>query len=208
MRNTLTAVVGAALLLAVTVTGCSTGADVADSAAPSTTAEGSDPASVPAGAEQLLAQFDLDGMDTVQIIDHLDRLGGLDRPTDLKASVRPSELLISAGSEEWSLGIPDDMFYLSTAPYVDSTHECFNHSLTTCKGELAAVEIQIKIVDETNGEVLVDETATTFENGFVGYWLPRDIEGTVHVTYDGKVGEVDFATDDEAPTCVSTLQLA
>jgi hypothetical protein len=204
MRTSLTAVAGSALLLAVTMAGCSTGADTA---APGSPGQTSADASVPDEAA-LLAQHGLEGMDAVKIIDHLDRLGAADRPVDLTASVRPGELLMTAGSEEFSLDIPDNRFYLSTAPYVDDTHECFNHSLTTCKGELASVEIRVRIVDETHDEVLVDETTTTFANGFVGYWLPRDIEGTVHVTYDGKVGEVDFTTDEAAPTCVSTLRLA
>ena len=93
------------------------------------------------------------------------------------------------------------------APYVDQTHECFHHSPTTCAGELSSREVQVRIVDETNDKVLVEETRTTFENGFTGFWLPRDIEGTLRVTYDGRTGETDFATDKEAPTCLTTLQL-
>jgi hypothetical protein len=67
--------------------------------------------------------------------------------------------------------------------------------------------VRVQIVDETNDKVLVDETRTTFENGFTGFWLPRNIEGTLRVTYDGKAGETDFATDQNAPTCLTTLQL-
>lgn len=59
----------------------------------------------------------------------------------------------------------------------------------------------------TSDEVLVDETRTTFENGFTAFWLPRDIEGTLRVTYDGKTGAIDFATDQDAPTCLTNLQL-
>jgi hypothetical protein len=66
--------------------------------------------------------------------------------------------------------------------------------------------VRVQIVDETNDKVLVDETRTTFENGFTGFWLPRNIEGTLRVTYDGKAGETDFATDQNAPTCLTTLQ--
>ncbi len=47
-----------------------------------------------------------------------------------------------------------------------------------------------------------------FANGFVGLWLPRDIEGTLRISQDERAGEVDFATDADAPTCVTTLQLA
>lgn len=162
---------------------------------------------MPSGAQPLLTDHGLEGMDTVEIVDHLDRLGGVDRPADLMASVRVDELLISSGDQEYALDLPEDRFYLSVAPYVDQTHECFYHSLTTCKGELGATDVEVQIVDETNGEVLVDGTETTFDNGFVGFWLPRDIEGTLRISYDGKSAETDFATDEEAPTCLTTLQL-
>ncbi|MFA6575897.1 MAG: CueP family metal-binding protein, partial [Nocardioides sp.] len=176
------------------LTGCSD--DPKETAAPSDSA-----------SDTLLADYGLDGMETVEIIDHLDRLGGDDRPADLMASVRPSELVVSAGDEEYSLEVPDGQFYLSVAPYVDTTHECFNHSLTTCQGELTETDVDVTITDETNGEVLVDEVRTTFANGFVGFWLPRDIEGTVSIEYDGKAGVVDFATGEDSPTCLTTLQL-
>lgn len=206
MRTKLTTLAAVATATAgLVLAGCSpNGSDSAESASSPTPAV----ASAPAEAQPLLAEFGLEGMDTVQIVDHLDRLAGEERPADLMASVRVDELLVSSGGEEYGLEIPEDRFYLSVAPYVDQTHECFYHSLTTCKGELGATDVQVQIVDETHDEVLVDGTETTFENGFVGFWLPRDIEGTLRVTYDGKIAEMDFATDEDAPTCVTTLQLA
>lgn len=184
-----------ALALSVTLTGCS--------------GENDEPKAAPAPdrAAQVLAEHDLAGMDTAEVIDHLDRLGGDDRPSDLMASVRPDELVLTSGEDEVSLAVEDDRFYLSVAPYVDETHECFNHSLTTCAGELSDAEIEVEIVDDS-GEVLLEETRTTFANGFTGFWLPRDIEGTLRVTYDGRDGEVDFGTGQDDPTCLTTLQLA
>lgn len=154
-----------------------------------------------------LVERGLDGMDTRELIDHLDRLGGADRPSDLMASVRVDQLLISDGEEEFTMEIPDDLFYLAFAPYVSTSHECFYHSLTTCQGELTGEDVEVTILDSA-GEVLVEETATTFENGFIGYWLPRDLEGTISVSHDGRTGEIDFATGEDSPTCVTTLQLA
>lgn len=200
------ALAAATLLLAVALTGCSTQTGNREAAAPSSAA--SQPASASAGSEALLAEYGLAGMSTVEIIDSLDRLGQVERPRDLMASVRPGELMLSAGAEEVSLDVPEDRFYLSVAPYVDQTHDCFNHSLTTCTGELAATEMQVQIVDETNDKVLVDQSRTTFENGFAGFWLPRNIEGTLRVSYDGKTGETDFATNEDAPTCLTTVKLS
>lgn len=194
-------VLAAAALAALTLTGCSTAGDDA----PASRAKSS-PA-VPASAASVLAGYGLDGMDTVEVIDHLDRLAGSDRPKDLTASVRPDELQLSAAGKESTLPIPKDRFYLSVAPYVTTTHECFYHSLTTCQGELGGKKVRVLITDETHGKVLVDATRTTFANGFVGFWLPRDIEGTLKVSYDGRTAETRIATDRAAPTCLTTLKL-
>ena len=203
-------VVGATAVLAMMLTGCATQSADGESAAPSSAASepASEPVPAPPETEELLAAWDLDGMTSVEIIDHLDRLAPAERPTDLMASVRPGDLMLTADTEEISLDVPEDRFYLSVAPYVDQTHECFYHSLTTCLGELDEVELQVRIVDESNDEVLVDETRTTFDNGFTGFWLPRDLEGTLEVTHDGKTGTTRFTTDEDAPTCLTTLQLA
>lgn len=194
----------AAVLLTLTLTGCGSTAD--DSTTPRV-------ASSSPVAEALLADFDLAGLDAVQIVDRLDRLGGNDRPADLLASVRPEELVLTAtdadGTErELALPITGDRFYLSVAPYVEQTHECFHHSLTTCQGELGGEQIDVQIVDEASGEVLVDGTHKVFDNGFVGFWLPRDIEGTLRISYDGVQGETSFGTGEDDPTCLTTVQLA
>lgn len=193
-----------AALSALVLTGCGTGDDGPSGTAPS---KSETDASSSAQAAPLLAEYGLDGKSTVEVIDHLDRLSPEERPDDLMASVRPGELLLSADEEEYSLDIPDDRFYLSVAPYAEQTHECFNHSLTTCMGELTGEDVKVQITDDTNDEVLVDETRTTFENGFVGFWLPRDIEGTLRISYDGMVGETKIGTGEDDPTCLTTLQL-
>jgi hypothetical protein len=161
-----------------------------------------------ADATVLLAEYGLAGKDTVQVIDHLDWLTLEQRPAaDLKASVRPHELALSHGGRQASLAVPGDRFYLSVAPYVNKTHDCFHHSLTTCKGELAAEDVGVRIVDETHDEVLLDEVRTTFANGFVGFWLPRDINGTLQITYGSKSGRTKITTAKESPTCLTTLRL-
>ncbi|WP_324653680.1 CueP family metal-binding protein [Georgenia phoenicis] len=179
--------------LVLVLAGCSTTDTPAEQAATGAQAE-------------FLDAHGLAGMDVTEIIDHLDRLGGTDRPTDLMASIRPDELVFSDGQQELALDMPEDRFYLSVAPYVDQTHECFYHSLTTCQGELTGQDLDVRIVND-DGEVLLEEEMTTFDNGFVGLWLPRDVQGTVEVSYDGRTGATDFTTTDEGATCLTTLQL-
>jgi hypothetical protein len=154
----------------------------------------------------LLAEHDLEGRTARDIIDELDRAE--DKPSDLMASIRYDELLVTDTSkpdEEASLPIEED-FYLSMAPYVDQTHECFYHSLTTCQGELVEEEVDVTITS-SDGEVLVDETLTTYPNGFVGFWLPRDIEATLEVSYDDRSATTEIGTGPKDPTCLTTVQL-
>jgi hypothetical protein len=198
-------VVGAASVL--TMAGCTgTGGGSAPVAGPvgATVAA----ASSSAEAQPLLARYGLAGKSTVEVIDQLDRLALQQRPASLKASVRADELLISDGGPEYSLPLPADRFYLSAGPYLQQTHDCFFHAPTGCKGELAGKQVQVKIVNDADGAVLVDESRTTFANGFVGFWLPRDITGTLQITSDGKTATSKISTDADAPTCLTTLRLA
>ncbi|WFE26098.1 CueP family metal-binding protein [Solwaraspora sp. WMMD791] len=186
-----------------TMAGCTGTGDPARVAGPA-------PATAAASAEAqlLLARYGLAGKSTVEVIDRLDRLGLQQRPAELKASVRAGELLISDGGQEHSLPIPADRFYLSVGPYLQQTHDCFFHAPTGCKGELAGKQVQVKVVNDADGTVLMDESRTTFANGFVGLWLPRNITGTLQITSDGKTAESKISTSDDAPTCLTTLRLA
>jgi len=95
---------------------------------------------------------------------------------------------------------------VSIAPYIETTHECYFHSLATCQGELVDEPVDVRITD-ADGAVLVEESATTYANGFVGYWLPEDVEGTIEITQGDLSGNVPFSTTEGSPTCVTTLQL-
>ena len=157
-------------------------------------------------AGTLLAAQGLEGKSGAEVVEALDQLDA-QRPLTLAASVRYDEVLLSDGTTEAALPLEGDQFYLSIAPYETTTHECYFHNLGTCQGELANAEVRVKITTDS-GEVLVDEDATTYANGFVGFWLPKDITGEVTVTADGKTGTVPFATGPEDATCLTTLQVS
>lgn len=185
----------AAAALSLVLAGCAPAAD-------------SQPAPGAGSQAELLATFDLESMDAVEIIDHLDQLEIADRPADLIASVYPDELVLTDNRQEVTLDLPQNLSYLSIAPYVDQTHDCFYHSLTTCQGELSNEAIDVQITDSTTGETVVDEQITTFDNGFVGFWVPSDINGTIEISHDGRTGTSDFTTTDDGATCITDLQLA
>ncbi|GAA2576584.1 CueP family metal-binding protein [Dactylosporangium fulvum] len=166
------------------------------------------PAAGPADGS-FLAAYGLSGLDARGAIDRLERTPVADRSKVLKASVRPDQLQLTdtRTGATTALEIPAGLFYLSVAPYVDQTHECFFHSLTTCRGELTGQDLQVRITDTATGKVLVDGAAKTYENGFTGFWLPSGITAKLQVTHDGRTATADIATTADAPTCLTTLRL-
>ncbi|WP_368733053.1 CueP family metal-binding protein [Streptomyces alkaliphilus] len=170
------------------------------------TATGTVPTDEDARADWL-SGYGLEGFDAREIIEHLDTLPVEERPEDLMASVRTDTLVLSdeAGNRT-SLDLPEGEFYASVAPYVEQTHDCHFHSLTTCLGELRNEDMAITVT--TDGAVLLDETTRTHDNGFVGIWLPRGIEATLTIEYADKTASIPISTTDEDPTCLTTLQLA
>src|SRR5690606_37866330 len=166
-----------------------------------------EPESAAPASDAVLASHDLDGLSAQQVIQQLDATPLAERSADLMASIRPDQLLLTGASgEETSIEMPADEFYVSIAPYVDQTHECFFHSLTTCKGELGNEEINVQVIDDS-GKTLVDESVQTYDNGFVGLWLPRDINGTITIEHQGRSATDSISTGQDDPTCITTLQL-
>lgn len=183
----------------IVLTGCSGAQDGSSSASATTAAITAEATDTP-----FLEQFGLDTSDPRAIVTSLDQTND-DRDSGVMGSVRYDSIVFSTPDGETILPIEDE-FYLALAPYVDQTHECYYHNLATCQGELVGEDIDVTITTD-DGEVLVDETATTYDNGFVGFWLPRDITGTIEVTHDGRSVTAPIATGPDDPTCVTTLQL-
>lgn len=209
MRRTPLAALAVASLIV--VAGCT-------SAPAQTAAPGTPTAAAPApaapqqtsavGTAALLAQFGLEGLTPQQIVEKLDQ-DTTPRPLPLRASVLPDSVVLNDGATEATLPIEgDDSFYLSIAPFVNRTHSCHFHSLATCQGELVSTPVHI-VIKDASGTVLVEQDATTYTNGFVGFWLPKGVTGTVTAEAEGKSGTVPFSTvTDEDATCLTTLRLS
>ncbi|GAA1316094.1 CueP family metal-binding protein [Leucobacter albus] len=193
IRIALVPLLAAALLL----TGCAT-------ASPSGAAAEAEPAA----ALEIIADLGVDTSDPAAIIEGLDTLPVANRPSpdDLIASVQPGELLLQPG--DVSLPLTGTDFYLSIAPYVEQTHPCAFHSLTTCLGELQRTPIELTVTDVKTGDVVVNEITATADNGFVGVWLPRDGEFDVRIVGEQGAAEQRVTTGAEDPTCLTTMQLA
>ncbi|MFF1541823.1 CueP family metal-binding protein [Microbacterium sp. NPDC058269] len=161
-----------------------------------------------AAAQELLASHDLAGLDVEEVIERLDAMPVTDRPDDLLASVQPDALVLrDENGRESRLPMPEDSVYVSIAPFREQTHECHFHSLTTCLGELSDTEVRV-IVTADDGTGLVDEKRRTQDNGFIGIWVPRDVDATLTIESEGLTGTVPLSTtspDDR--TCITDLQL-
>ena len=196
--------------LAVGLTACSTEAPAeqpsSGSAGQSATGSAQASGELPETVTAALSAQGVTATDVRTAITELDRLDQA-RPLDVQASVRPDQVVFTADGQEVAVPVPGDEVYVSIAPYVEKTHECFYHALGGCQGEMTGEDVHVTITAE-DGTVLVDEDATTYANGFVGYWLPKDTTGTISITQGEMTGEVPLDTGAEGPTCVATLQLA
>ena len=207
----LTALTALALLTGCSGTATSTATSTAPATSSATHAEhgaGAPTSTAPAGATvaAALAHHGLTGAPVEKVVDTLDRTND-DRSSGLGGSVRMDRLVLTVGDEEQSMPMPADRTYLSVAPYVTRTHDCFAHHLSGCQGEQVDTPVDVRITDAT-GKVLVAERTRTYANGFVGYWLPRGLTGTITMTIDGRTGSVPFGTGPQDPTCLTTLRLA
>ncbi|MGM7682899.1 CueP family metal-binding protein [Cytobacillus sp. Hm23] len=123
------------------------------------------------------------------------------------ASITSEQLIVEETSgEKREYDLPHDEFFVSFAPYVKNTHPCTNHSLTGCQGELANEQFDVVIVD-ASGNIIIEETMVSGENGFIDMWLPRDKEYEVRITHDGKMAESSFSTYKTDQTCMTEMQL-
>ncbi len=204
MKTRILATLAAAGLL---LTSCASEESSGQSTAGAASPQASQPASQ---GNDVLDSHGLSDLSAKELIEKLDAMPVAERPQDLIASIRPNEVLITDVTEqETSVPIPEGDFYLSFSPYINSSHECYFHSLTTCRGEMGNQDVHVTITDNESGEVLVDEDSTTFDNGFLGVWLPTGIEATLAVTVDGmSATEVISTKNDDDLTCLTTLKLS
>lgn len=156
----------------------------------------------------VLAKLGLEGVEGRTLVDELEATPLDERRDDLIASVRGDHVVVTdlETEREATVALPEDEFYLSIAPYLSQTHPCGFHSLTTCVGELRSAELDVTVVDEA-GRTVFDETVTTQDNGFAGLWLPRDIEGEITVSYEGRSATGPVTTAADAETCETDLKL-
>lgn len=157
--------------------------------------------SLPSGASKVLTQLGLEKTDIKEVVNNLDQR--IDEPTNVGARITGDKLFLYDNETEYSLDLPTDSFFVSIAPYINEVHPCTIHNLVSCRGEIFNQTMRIRIVDENN-QIILDEDRTTQDNGFIGIWLPKGINATLKVDYDGLTIEYPISTFSESDTCITT----
>lgn len=121
-------------------------------------------------------------------------------------SVYDNELIVIMDEKRVSVDMPEDEFYVSVAPYIDNTHECLYHNATGCRGELKNTEFFVEFID-SDGNVIISENMMSLSNGFIDLWLPRNLEGSLTITYNELTTSKVISTESGQPTCETTMQL-
>lgn len=153
---------------------------------------------------QVIEDLGFTGLDAKGILS-LVAAGGYDFD-DVNISVTDSTLSIVTEDNTITYEMPENEFYMSVAPYINQTHSCLFHSATGCMGELLEESFHILLID-TDGNVIIDDDFDSMSNGFIDLWLPRDIEGTLTITYGDLITIKDISTFTGDPTCETTMQL-
>ena len=122
------------------------------------------------------------------------------------SSITGEYLSVSTSNDSKEIEIPDGLFYLSFAPYIENTHTCGTHNLVTCRGELKNEEFSV-LIEDTEGNVIYDDLMTSFDSGFVGIWLPSNMELSITVSQNGLSASESITTNQDSYTCLTTLQL-
>src|SRR5699024_7493731 len=111
-----------------------------------------------------------------------------------QASISSHELIVTDSEDnQLTYELPEDEFFVSIAPFINQTHPGDIHSLTGCQGEMVNEEFEVYIED-SNGNVVVEQTMKTPANGFIDLWVPRDDTYQVTIKHEDKITESEFST--------------
>ncbi|MDI6742885.1 MAG: CueP family metal-binding protein [Smithella sp.] len=105
-----------------------------------------------------------------------------------------------------SVPLPDDVMMVSIAPYIDKTHECITHYMSSCDAEMKNINVKILAVTAA-GKTLINKTMKTAPTGFLDLWLPRNQVIHITVSAKGKSATGKIFTNRDSKTCETTLKL-
>jgi hypothetical protein len=100
----------------------------------------------------------------------------------------------------------DDLFYLSVGLYTENTHECFYHNPATCDAEFKSKQVSYSITS-LDGNYEASGVEITTDKGWLDFYLPKTQQYRVEFEVDGLRGSGILSTEEDAPTCISTIRV-
>lgn len=150
---------------------------------------------------EMLKKYGLSDLSVKEMVNKLDSV--TNEKVGLNASITGTTLILYDNEKEYDFKLPTDEFYLSFAPYINEVHPCQTHNLVSCRGELFNKEFSVSIVKK-DGTVITDQKVKSMNSGFIGIWLPRDIEATLTISYNGLSVTKSITTYAKSDTCITT----
>lgn len=117
------------------------------------------------------------------------------------------EFVLEVSDEKLKIDMPDDLFLVSIAPYINNTHTWVTHSFSGCVGEMNNKKFKITLIDEKGKYLYNNEEIKTGDNGFMNLWITKDKTFTVLIEHDDKNVEFSLTTNKNSPTCITTAKL-
>lgn len=150
---------------------------------------------------RMLLKYELNGLSVKGMVNKLDSI--TNEKYGLNASITSTTLILYDNEKQYEFKLPKDEFYVSFAPYLNEIHPCQTHNLVSCRGELFNKEFDVSIVKK-DGTIILDQKVKSMNSGFIGLWLPRDIEATLTINYKGTSVSKPLTTFAKSDTCITT----
>ncbi len=106
-----------------------------------------------------------------------------------------------------SVTAEEDLFYLSVGLYADYTHECYYHSPATCDAQFKSKQVKYTI-KSLDGTYEISGIRATTDKGWLDFYLPKTQQYRVEFEVDGLRGSGILSTEENAPTCISTIRVS
>lgn len=125
----------------------------------------------------------------------------------LQSFVTPEAVVFKfPGGEQQSVALPTRQMVIAIAPYVNQTHPCKTHYMSSCQGELVNTPVSV-LVKTQAGKTVMNKTVKTLPNGFLELWLDRNQTYQVTLKTGRKTTTGTLNTQAGSDTCVTTMKL-
>lgn len=151
--------------------------------------------------EAFLSKLDVGGLSVKDMVSKLDSI--TNEPIGSSASISGTQVTMMDNDQKYVIKLPSDSFYLSMAPYINDVHPCTQHNLVSCRGEQFNKEFDVNITTKA-GKVILNQKMKSMNSGFIGIWLPRNIEAVLTIKLGDLSVTQDIATFADSITCLTT----